>query len=149
MIYCLVLLLVCCITSACIYIICGCHLLLASDWPHAVEYGGCAHEKSGKYSYLLTTSFLFCQNKNYINWYLRCLHELIQLLPLNLTKTVNPKCSQLHKINIHIYNMPCKEITICCNLMFCAYHWPFWLLSDWYYRLCIHTCVCPTLVCNY
>ena len=31
------------ITSVCIYIIIGCHLPLGGDWPHAVEYGGCAN----------------------------------------------------------------------------------------------------------
>ena len=41
------------LTSACIYIINGCHLPLGSDWLHAVEYGGYTRQKSGKYSYCL------------------------------------------------------------------------------------------------
>ena len=41
----------------------GHHLLLGGDWLHAVEYGGCTCQKSGKYSYcspqsVLSSSFL-------------------------------------------------------------------------------------------
>ena len=80
-----------CITSACVYIICECHLPLGDSWHNADEYGRCTSYRSGK-----------------------CLHYLLHPPPSDkwieqLISYVNEMTIYIKLIQKYIYNVPCKR----------------------------------------